>query len=520
MRVVFPEEMAALDRAAVGSGISSLDLMERAGRALAEHARDMLTLGEGKRVSVVAGKGNNGGDGFVAARYLHTWGAVATIYLLAGIEELTPDSATNHRRLLEEGGRVVDASAKELERELEGSDLVIDAVFGTGFRGVAEGRTAAAIEAMNACGAPVLSADVPSGVEADTGGVRGPAVEAARTVTFGWPKVGLYLYPGAEKVGELVVEDIGIPPHLLGEIVKSEIYTVEEEEVSGMLPRRSPYAHKGSSGRVLVVAGSEGLTGAAALCSRSALRAGAGVVTLGVPAALNPILEVKLTEVMTLPLPDREGRCLAEGAVRVVMEALSNYDVLALGPGLGTAPSTRAAVAELLWRVEKPMVLDADGINCAAEEPDCLEEREGPLVLTPHPGELGRLIGKSAREVQETRLDSALRAARRFGCVVVLKGANTVIAEPGGRAHINPLALPGLATAGSGDVLTGCVAALLAQGLEPLQAAVCGVFVHGKAAELATHLVGDVGMVAGDVVSHIPLALSGLVRGKEKGRNG
>jgi NAD(P)H-hydrate epimerase len=517
VRVVYPSEMTALDRAAIEGGIPSLDLMEKAGRCVAAEARNMLGLCAGKRIAVVAAKGNNGGDGLVAARHLLSWGAEAVVYLLARTEELSPDSQVNHRRLLESGGKVIEAGASRLPEELPGADLIVDAIFGVGFKGRAEGEFAAAIEAINCSGKPVLAVDIPSGVEADTGKVNGPAVDARCTVTFAWPKTGLYLYPGAQKVGELKVADIGIPSHLVENLVKSDIHTIEEEKVREMLPRRPLHAHKGMCGRVLVVAGSEGLTGAAALCSRSALRAGAGVVTLGVPAALNPIMEVKLTEVMTMPLPDQDGRCLGQEAADEVMEAMSGYDVLALGPGLGTADTTRRLVIELLRGVEKPVVLDADGINCAATEPPCLLERKGPTVLTPHAGELGRLLGRKAAEVQNSRLVSAAEAAERFGCVVVLKGANTLISDPGGKIFINPLALPGLATAGSGDVLTGCTAALLAQGLDALGAAVCGVHVHGKAAELAAHLVAPVGMVAGDVIANLPLALSGLLREKEGG---
>lgn len=518
MRVVYPAEMAALDRAAVEGGIPSLDLMERAGRAVAEHARDMLTICDGKRIGVVAARGNNGGDGFVAARYLLTWGAAVGLYLLGDVDGLSPDSSTNHRLFVASGGVVRAAGDVDMARELGGSDLVIDAIFGTGFRGAAGGEYGAAIEAINASGSPVLAVDIPSGVAGDSGEVRGPAVRADRTVTFAWPKTGLYLYPGAEMVGRLAVADIGIPPELLDGVVESDIHTVEEAGAAEVFPVRPAHAHKGTSGRVLVVAGSQGLSGAAALCSRSALRGGAGVVTLGIPAGLNAVMEMKLTEVMTLPLPDEEGKCLAAGAVEPVLEALAGCDVLALGPGLGTAPGTCAAVAGLLRRADKPVVLDADGINCASLCPGCLEERRGVTVLTPHPGELGRLLDKTAGEIQGRRLDSALQAASRFACTVVLKGANTVIAAPGGKAFINPLALPGLATAGSGDVLTGCIAALLSQGLSSLDAAVCGVFVHGKAAELASHLVGPVGMVAGDVTSHLPLALSGLWREKEGGK--
>jgi len=518
MRVVFPREMGALDRAAIEGGIPSLDLMESAGRHVAEQVRELLVLCDGKKVSVVAARGNNGGDGFVAARYLASWGAAARVYLLGEEDELSADAAANHRRFAEEGGETLRLDADSLPGELAGSDLIVDAIFGTGFHGAAEGDFAAAIEAINSSGAPVLAVDVPSGVDAASGAVSGPAVRAVRTVTFAYPKVGLYLYPGAEMVGELVVVDIGIPPRLLAGVVESEMFALEEGQVAELVPARRPDTHKGECGRVFVVAGSVGLTGAAALCSRAAMRAGAGVVTLGVAASLNAIMEVKLTEVMTLPLPDEDGRHISGEALGVILGELAGYDALALGPGLGTAPATCQVVTELLRRVEKPVVLDADGLNCAAKDPACLSGREYPTVITPHPGELGRLLGSSAAEIQSSRLEAATEASRRFGCVTVLKGANTLVANPHGSIYINPLAMAGLATAGSGDVLTGCIAAFSAQGLEPLDAALCGVFVHGRAAELAAHIMGSVGMVASDLISHLPLALSGLSHEKEGGR--
>ena len=467
MRVVYPDEMKALDEAAIEGGIPSLDLMERAGRSLAEQARDILSLCTGRKIAVIAAKGNNGGDGFVAARYLQSWGAELKVHLIGGGKELTPDSAANHRRFVDAGGEVVEADAAELRRELPAADMIIDAIFGVGFRGKAEGIYGEVISAMNESGIPIIAADIPSGVEADTGAVLGPAVQARRTATFAWPKTGLYLFPGAEKVGELVVVDIGIPDELVDGIVKSDIHTIEPHHIAAVLPHRSPQAHKGMCGRVLVVAGSVGLTGAAALCSRSALRAGAGVVTLGIPASLNAIMEVKLTEVMTLPLPEEGEGVLGGGAVGKILEAMESHDALALGPGLGMASATRDVVTRLLELVEKPVVLDADGINAAAIEPWSLSDRDHPTVITPHPGELGRLLGKEGREIQAARLDSALEAALKMGCVTVLKGANTLVAAADGRAYFNPLILPGLATAGSGDVLTGCTAALCALHFSP-----------------------------------------------------
>jgi ADP-dependent NAD(P)H-hydrate dehydratase / NAD(P)H-hydrate epimerase len=509
MRVIYPSEMAALDKAAIEGGIPSLDLMESAGRSIANNAMDMLNTCDGKEIAIVVGKGNNGGDGLVAARYLSTWGALVSVHLLTDAGELTPDSRSNYERYRSEGGAVL--SGEVSRASLSGVDLVIDGIFGTGFKGSAQGVFVVAIEAMNASGAPVLAIDIPSGIDGETGQVDGDAVVAARTVTFAWPKTGLYLHPGASHVGELIVADIGIPLELLERIVRSDINTVEGSEVSRLLPRRPSHAYKGMAGRVLVVAGSRGLTGAAALTARAALRAGAGVVTLGIAEGLCPIMEMKLTEVMKLPLPDYRGVCLGDGAAQRIMEAMKSYDVLALGPGLGTEPATCRAVLELLAKVEKPIILDADGINCAAMKPESLEQRSQPTIITPHPGELGRLMNKPAVEIEGNRLLSAMQAGQRFGCCVVLKGANTIISAPGERVLINPLALASLATAGSGDVLAGCISALAAQSLPLLEAAFCGVYLHGDAAVIASHIIGSAGMIAGDIISHLPLALSGLL---------
>ncbi len=511
MRAVFPEEMKALDRAAIESGIPSLRLMERAGRRVAEHAREMLGPAPGKKVIVVAGKGNNGGDGLVAARYLREWGYSVEVFLLGGAVDLSEDCLENYRRFLEVGGEVKRADITPPPERFAGADLVIDAIFGTGFQGVPMGVHADIINSINSSGVRVLSVDVPSGVDAATGEVAGAAVRATRTVTFAWPKVGLYLYPASELVGELVVVDIGIPPRLMEGIVKSDFTVLEDREVASLLPRRSSHAHKMECGRVLVVGGSVGLTGAAALCSLSAMRSGAGVVTLGVPSRLHDIMEVKLTEVMTIPLSDEGSGHLAEEAAEEVLSLESRFDVLALGPGLGRQEGTVRAVWRLLARWSKPLVLDADGLNAAALNPTIMEERIFPTVITPHPGELGRLLGKSPQEIQSDRLGSAMEASRRFGCVTVLKGAYTLVVSPEGKVYINPLALPGLATAGSGDVLTGAVSALAAQGATPLSAAASGVYLHGKSAEIAASVVGPVGFLAGDLVSHLPLALGSLL---------
>ncbi len=508
MRVIYPEEMQALDQRTVEDGIQSLDLMERAGRAVAEQARDMLSLCAGKKVSIFAAKGKNGGDGLVAARYLHEWGAEVDIYLLDEVGDLHPDTRSNLERAEDAGLMARSFEESVVVDSLSRADLVIDAIFGIGFRGRAEGVYGKAIEMINLSGKPVLAVDIPSGVDGKMGWVDGPAILAQRTVTFALPKTGLYLFPGAQGVGELVVRDIGIPSSLVDEVVSSRIETIDRE-VEKLYPVRPLDAHKGDCGKVLVVAGSVGLTGAAALTSRAVLRSGAGVATLGIPASLNAIMEVKLTEVMTLPLPEEPEGHLGPEAFKGIMETLDRYDVLALGPGLGTALGTRELVGRLLREVEKPMVVDADGLNCAQDNPQLLAQKRGSLIITPHPGELARLLKKGVREIQRDRISAAREASDRFECVVVLKGANTIVAGEEGRIGINTSGCPGMATAGSGDVLTGCISTFLAQGLGPFQAACCGVYLHGKAGELAAHIIGMEGMVAGDILAHLPLARAG-----------
>lgn len=507
MRIIRPDEMQALDALAVSRGADPLRLMERAGRTTAEQARDMLSSCLEKRVVILAAKGKNGGDGLVAGRYLAEWGARVNIFLLDDPQALHPDARANLDRLEEAGLTWRSYDGEALLAALAPADLVIDAIFGIGFKGRAGGVYGECIEAVNHADKPVLAVDIPSGVEAEMGRVEGPAIRAERTVTFAYPKTGLYLFPGAALVGDLVVRDIGIPPALVDEVATSRLqaldYTIERE-----YPVRPLDAHKGQCGRVLVVAGSPGLTGAAALAARAALRSGAGVVTLGVAAGLNTIFEVKLTEVMTIPLPESPPGHISADALDPILKALRECDALAVGPGLAHEEGTARLVEELLAATEKPMVLDADGLNCMEGKADRLADRRSPLVITPHPGELSRLTGLSKQEIQEDRIGVATRTAAEYGCVVVLKGAHTVVADTGGRVGINTSGHPGMATAGSGDVLTGCIATFLAQGLDPFIAACCGVYLHGKAGELAAHLAGGVGMVAGDILSHLPLARS------------
>jgi len=516
LRVLLPEEMGKVDRAAIElEKIPGLELMERAGEAVARAAQDMLSSVSGRRVAVLCGKGNNGGDGLVAARRL-AGAFTAVVYILgAGApDDLSPDSKANLDRL--SGSPVSvnwlheEGDAGELARDLPGFDLLVDALFGTGLSGAPSGVHTAAIDAMNESGRPVLSVDIPSGVSGASGAVPGSAVAADRTVTFAAPKVGLVQFPGAGLAGRMEVADIGIPERLIEEIAESRIYLTGEDDAESLLPARAPDAYKGACGSVLVVGGSVGLTGAPAMTARAALRSGAGLVTLALPEGLNDIMEVKLTEVMTIPLPQTAGRSLAAASAHRVLELYGSYDAVALGPGAGTDPETSETLRRLVSGIDAPLVLDADGLNAIAGETSILAGRSYPAVVTPHPGEMARLLERDKASIQADRIGAAADSARVWNAVVVLKGAGTVIADPGGDVFINPTGNAGMATAGMGDALTGVIASFMAQGLRPFAAAVAGVYYHGHAGDLAAQMEGMAGLTAGDVIRHLPLALRGL----------
>ena len=508
-KVATAEQMRELDRrAAEDFGVPSIVLMENAGRHVFEAVRELLGSVAGRRVTVAAGRGNNGGDGFVAARHLRDAGADVSVLLLADPADVKGDAKANLDILLKTGLPVNSIqSASEIESVLIHSHAIIDAIFGTGLRGEVEGLPADVIRAVNASRRPVVAADVPSGLDADTGRIWGVCVSADCTVTFALPKIGLLTYPGAACVGRLIVADIGIPHELYDEI---NVELPDEKWVAARLPGRPPDAHKGTFGTAIVIAGSPGLTGAAAMAAEAALRSGAGLCTLGVPVGLQDIMAAKLTEVMTRGLPETEGRALSAGALDAALELCEKGTAVVLGCGLGTHPETAEFVRRFVQAVRKPMVVDADGLNCLAGDVRVLEGDHGDLIVTPHPGEMARLLGTTAEQVQSNRVDTAREAASRFHSIVVLKGARTLIAEPSGRVFINPTGNVGLATGGTGDVLAGAIGGLLAQGLSPFDAAVCGVFVHGRAGDIAAWRIGVAGMIAGDVLRAVPEALREL----------
>ncbi len=519
MFLVTADEMRLLDRATIGGGHASGEtLMERAGSGLVEamerHYGSLLAM----RVLVLCGTGSNGGDGFAAARHLAGRGAQVLVGLLGEPGRVAGDARTNLERLgeagLESQAIATEGDLARLVAARDEWDFALDALLGTGARGTPEGLMAAGVNALRElddAGTAVVAVDIPTGVGADTGAIARRAVRADLTVTFGYPKRGHFLYPGRAFVGALEVVDIGLAPAAVG-AGALPVSLATAPEMARLLPARDPRAHKGSVGRVLVVGGSVGLTGAVALAARAALRAGAGYVQAAVPRSLNDILEVKLTEEMTIPMPETAERTLATAALEPLLARAGDADVVALGSGLSRHREAAEVARRVAAESERPLVIDADGLNAFEGQAEAIARGRAPRILTPHLGEMHRLTGPEPAEIEARRIDVTLESAQRWRAVVVLKGAPTVIAAPDGRATVNSTGNPGLATAGTGDVLTGAIAGMVAQGLAPYDAARLGVFLHGMAGDLAAGEKGQAGMVAGDVLESLPLAILGLAR--------
>jgi NAD(P)H-hydrate epimerase len=517
MLVVTPQQMREIDQRAIKKyRITDLALMENAGKCLADQAEEMMDTGwleDRANICIICGKGNNGGDGLVAARLLAEKGYEISVYLLGRQVEIKGDAKTSLNRLRADGHKITEILAAKdvnhLKKAITGSRLILDAIFGTGFKGRAEKIPAMVIEAINASEVPVLSADIPSGIDGETGQADGPAVRAEVTVTMGLIKSGLLFYPGKTMAGKVVVADIGFPERAITEQkIKSRL--IEKAFARGLLPDRRPDAYKGSCGTVLTLAGSAGMTGAAVLTSSSAMRSGAGLVYLGIAESLNDIIESKLTEVITKSLPETRNRTLSLAALERIIKLLDRSDSLVVGPGLSTHPETVELVQNVIGSSKTPTVVDADGLNSFAAKPDLLAERKS-LVLTPHYGELSRLLRTDISQIKAQPLKFAEEAAMKFNNIIVLKGAPSVIAAPDGSTWINTTGNSGMATAGSGDVLSGLIAGLLAQGLHAEKAAVLGVYLHGMAGDLAAESKTQYCMLAGDIVEHLPPAYRKLM---------
>ena len=513
MRAVTAQTMQEIDKQAIEEfGIPGLDLMESAGQRCVDAI--IAEFGPTGNTAIIAGSGNNGGDGYVIARLLSKAGWSVRVYVLSDRSRISGDAAINLERLSQDSVAYCphegQLSARYMD-EIARADVIVDAMLGTGLHDDVSGVYREAVEIINASGRPVLAVDIPSGIHGTTGRVLGDAVRASVTVTFACAKLGHVLYPGAEHTGRLIIADIGIPLNIMAAAPGYDL--LNDESIRPLLRRRALQAHKGQFGHCLVVAGSTGKTGAAALSANSAVRAGSGLVTLAVAESLHAILETKTTEVMTVPLPDSNSGHVTSSAFPAIEMLLDGKDALALGPGLGRRPGTTALVQTIVETVSLPMVIDADGLNALSDDVTILRSKKSAeIILTPHPGEMARLLSISVPDVEENRISVAREFARNFGVYLVLKGARTVIASPDGTAAINGSGNPGMASGGMGDVLTGIIVSLLGQRYSAWDACRLGVFIHGYAADMVAENKGEIGICASDVQEMLPYAYNRLIK--------
>jgi hydroxyethylthiazole kinase-like uncharacterized protein yjeF len=514
MYLVTANEMQKMDRSTIESfGLPGRILMENAGRGATQFFLEQFKDAENKKVGVIAGRGNNGGDGFVIARYLAQKGIRVTVYLLSEHQKVSGDAAANLQLLSPLKVPVIETpdatSFSAHETAMRHEAIWIDAILGTGLRSDVKGFFKDVINFINQSNKPVFAVDIPSGLNSDTGQPCGACVRADATATFAFAKTGHFLFPGADYTGNLKIIDIGVPPHIANDVSPLQ-YLITPDLIRAVFIPRPSDAHKGHTGHLLVIAGSTGKTGAAAMTASSAMRSGAGLVTLGIPASLNPVLEAQVIETMTEPLPETVKGILDETSVNRIMDLLSDKKCLAIGPGIGTAPETQKLFRHLLQKNTKPVVIDADGLNILAGHIEILKDLDTPVVLTPHPGEMARLIGTTSADVQKDRIKCARDFSAKFNVHVVLKGARTVVAHPDGRVFINPTGNPGMASGGMGDVLTGIIAGFIAQGHSPELAAHAGVYLHGAAADSLVKNKGPFGYLATDVMNTLPEVIKTL----------
>jgi len=514
MKVLTAKQMQAVDRLAIDEiGIPGVVLMENAGRRVAEEIVVRYAARGLQRALVLAGKGNNGGDGYVVARHLldNDWDVLTLV--LAEAEEVAGDAAVNLTALANCGGQIIyiknDDELYAILDEAGEFSVVVDALFGTGLTKPLAGLYLEAIGWMNCQACPVVAVDIPSGIDGSTGRIMGDAVNADLTVSFAFPKIGQVTYPGARHVGELVIADIGIPKQVMYEAA-AECLLIDAAEARHLVPVRSSDGHKGTFGHLLVLAGSTGKCGAAVMTAEAGLRGGAGLVTLACPANVHPGVAARVTEVMTVPLDDQEGEA-SMPALKSLKSLAEGKQALAIGPGLGVGAEVGSLVRRLMQETRQPVVVDADGLNALVEDLSilgCQSDRE--IVLTPHPGEMSRLSGLTVADIQNDRFCLAREFAVQHKVTLVLKGARTLIASPNGMVHVNTTGHAGMASGGTGDVLTGLIGSLLAQGLPAVSAATLGVYLHGLAAERLQPKFGDAGLLASDLIYELPAARQAL----------
>jgi NAD(P)H-hydrate epimerase len=516
MKVATAEQMQELDRKAIEAyRIPGIVLMENAGRGATEVISNTFPDLQKMKIAIVAGKGNNGGDGFVIARYLLNRRISVKVYLLADPKGLRGDAETNFQIFQRMKGEVISVPSskdyQKVKKELEKFDLLIDAIFGTGLDAEVRGYYREVIDHLNTLQKPIVAIDIPSGLDANTGKPFGTAVRASLTITFGLPKIGHVISPGLDYVGKLKLVDIGLPKKLVEE-ERIQTYLLENDEIRGWLstPRR-PDTHKGDYGHLLVIAGSVGKTGAAAMACEAALRIGAGLVTLAIPKSLNAIMEVKLTEVMTEPLPETPKQTLSLRAFSSILRLCEDKKAVIIGPGIGTFKETQSLILKLIKTLNLPIILDADGLTALATQPKTLPTTNRSLILTPHPGEMAKLIRSTPKDVQEDRISISRNFAQSHHVHLVLKGHRSLIATPKGEVFINPTGNPGMASGGTGDVLTGMIGGLICQGFDILQSLQMAVYLHGLAGDEMAQELGEKSLIARDIIEKIPALLQGRI---------
>lgn len=513
MRIVSSSQMRSIDANTINNyGIPSIVLMENAALAVVQEIKKILTIKDkkslkGQKAVILVGKGNNGGDGLAIARHLSVLGMEVTVFIFAGTIELSGDAKLNFELYQGMGGKVVSVEDEKQLRlfklALMQSQIAIDALYGTGFKGSIPEKMVSYIDELNKAELPVLCVDIPSGLEADTGKAYNSAVSGDVTVTFGLPKLGHFLGEGPIYTGRLIVDQISIPEYIINE-EKISAYLLTDDIIKPLIPVRHPHGHKGTHGRAVLIGGSTGMSGAVILAGKSAQRCGVGLLQVVVPEGIAETVDLGVIEATVWPAKDYE--VLTANSWKVIEERLTGADACAVGPGLKQTDSFLPVLTSMLKETEVPIIMDADALNLISRELDILILRKGKgtLILTPHPGEMARLCGCSIEEVQENRLKLAISKALEWGVIVVLKGAGTIVASPDGRVFLNSTGNEGLGTGGTGDVLTGSILSWLAQGVPPLGAACLGVYLHGKAADSLKEQYGSSGYTASEVVDYLP----------------
>jgi len=514
MKILTSREMKEIDNITINEiGIPGCVLMENAGIQIYRAIKKKFPDLKKEKISIIAGPGNNGGDGLVVARHLFNEGVIPNIYLIASKEKVKGDARINLDIAEKIGLKIQEITSEKTwnlyKDEISSSTLIIDAIFGTGLTRPAEGLFKKIIEDINKISAFKVSVDIPSGLSSDTHQIIGPCVKADLTVTLGAPKIAHIFPPAEEYIGELIVADISIPPFLF-EDEKLKLELIEKQAIISCFKPRRKDTHKGTYGHLFILAGSFGKTGAAIMAGKSALKIGAGLVTIGTPESCLPIIARSMMELMTEPLPETEKKTLSEEALEKVLTLLENKDAILIGPGITTHPSTSNLLFKLLEKIDKPMVIDADGLNIIASNPDILRNLKNNIVLTPHPGEFARLLKTTTKEILKNKIEYAREFAIKYNIYLVLKGYRTLIATPQGNVFVNPTGNPGMATAGSGDVLSGILGGLIVQQNNFLEAILAAVYVHGLSGDIASQKIGERSLVAGDLIKYLPRAIKSL----------